>query len=83
MKKFEIINNRWIRKLVLKEGFLYSAVKISSINQIYSFTIDGGESLHLNLHDESGANIDFLYSKTEHVQYKEDLAFFENLLYLY
>jgi hypothetical protein len=80
MKKFEIVNNKWIKELALGEYGLSSAIKISSISHITSSSIDGGKTSSISLYIESH-RIEFKYGITEQTEYKDDLAFLEKLLF--
>ena len=81
MKKFEIIKDKWIRKV--DYSFMKEAIKINSIsfirnedhkndgfNHRYSIFLSGDKNSLL-----------FFYKEDEEKQYSNDLTFFENLFY--
>lgn len=78
MKKFEIINGKWIKNLDLKGASSFSTIKISSIDVIGSSSSTGYSEIFIGT---GGANLSFTYSSTEQTQYKSDLEFLENLLF--
>lgn len=82
MKKFEIINNQWIKQQDLATdltGKLSAAIKISDVAFITSQYDSNRTSITLWICTSSG-NLPFIYYKTEFDQYKEDLALLEKLL---
>ena len=87
MKKFEIVNGKWLKNLNLSQAPEYStlssAIKISSITQIFSssHTYGGVITYSINLWLESGGRIEFKYVSTEKVQYKDDLDLLEKILF--
>ncbi len=82
MKKFEIINNMWIKQLVFSEkGKMLEIAKINSISFITSSTTDLSYIRYtIHLQTDSGSGLRFTYTDVEKNQYENDLDFFENLL---
>jgi hypothetical protein len=90
MKKFEIINNTWIKKLDLKKTVdtsthieIMNAAKISSISRTwaYSFEMFGRIEYHICLMSDCGTSLEFIYEKSQEQEFKNDLIFFENLFF--
>lgn len=90
MKKFEIVKNRWIKKLDLEKKSDYgtttthilAAVKISSITYIFAFSLESGSfKYHIGIGTENAAALEFEYDISEEREFRDDLSFFEDLLY--
>ena len=91
MKKFEIVKNRWIKKLDLEKESEYgatttthilAAVKISSITHIFAFSLESGYfKYHIGIGTENAAALEFEYDISEEREFRDDLSFFEDLLY--
>jgi len=90
MKRFEILNDRWIKQLNIKNivsdystttSILY-ALKISSITHINASSnlANGYLTFSISLGTD-GCSFYFEYNKDEENEFKNDLSFFENLLF--
>ncbi len=85
MKKFEIINDKWIKHNPLNDNF--DAIKIAAIVKFVVYD----SNIHLPLGEEAkiisfinnsqGAYFSLVYKKSEQEEFKDDLAFFEKLLF--
>jgi len=85
MKKFEIINGCWIKKLdEFNKREKQSAMKISAVSYLSSGKIEEDYvnigSFRIYMADGQNS-LDFYYMKSEEDQYRSDLTFFENLLF--
>jgi len=87
MKKFEIVNNKWIKKIGI--GDFTNAIKINTISKIQSgfsekdyngYVKPFPYSIFLSTDCDDMA-LDFNYSKSEKEDYEKDLKFLEDLLY--
>jgi hypothetical protein len=90
MKKFEIINGKWIKTAkgrtdnrVGSTTDICSALKISSISKIYVSAVEIKGELHYYIIFQVVSDNDMVivYEKSEESEFKDDLQFFENLLY--
>lgn len=89
MKKFEIVNNTWIKQLKFKDSgnnytkSQFSALKIDCITYWYTTVFDVGSGInhHISLSGNFGIAIDLHYKADEAKEYQEDLLFFTNLLF--
>jgi len=91
MKKFEIINGKWIRKLVFgkfEEEYISDVLKISEIKRI-SFMHRIPRSQYDNVEEQyvisvdvsSGISMSWVYEKKEYESFQNDLKFLEELLF--
>ena len=83
MRKFEIINNKWIKEIIFDKSMQHvvlHAWRLSEIIQIFctSNSKTGGE---ISLRYNGGTSINFRYSVNEEEDFKKDLAFLEELLF--
>jgi len=79
MKKFEIINDKWIRT---EDSIGHRALKISAITSIYNWKGKEVSIISLSINGHNRINISYKISDiSEHEQYEKDLTFFENLLF--
>lgn len=89
MKKFEIINGRWIKKLDFKNNKDEQvSIKISAVSCFHCAKLDEDYSISLGsfgiyITADGGSSLTFYYMKAEEQQYKNDVAFFEKLLFSY
>ncbi len=84
MKKFEIVNDKWIKQLdfeIWEKSFLSRAAKINSISFISSFETATQYRYLIRLQTDSAESLSFHYTDIEKDQYYSDLKFLENLLY--
>ena len=84
MKKFEIINDKWIKKVNLdgsKLNAILFAIKISEIKSIICFEGIATISSTIRLNINQSTYIELVYVKGEEQDFKEDIIFFENLLF--
>ncbi len=83
MKKFEIVNNRWIKQIDLSinpNSYSFNAIRINDVSFISGSVELIGTSNYYILIYTSGGKLFFQYESSEEKQYKEDLIFFEKLL---
>ncbi len=87
MKKFELIHNRWIKKIAFKhisDEVLeqYEIIKISSISFILARTLraNGGKTYFISLKSEADSEIRLEYDTSEEKEFKDDLLFLESKL---
>ena len=90
MKKFEIIKDKWIKRLNFIKHAEYpnhtdffDALKISSIIHITASSHKQSETninYQINLWTEAGNRFIFDYTNSEEVEFKNDLSFLENLI---
>lgn len=84
MKKFEIINDKWIKTLNENNNRdEYSAIKINDITLMASRKLGEDStigSFSIYIRADSNA-LSFYYKKSEEEQYKSDLKILENLLF--
>ena len=85
MKKFEIINNKWIRVLPQNRPADYKSetCKIESINRIDILTINktSAEEYAIYLYNGNYSPITINYITSQKDLAKSDFAFFEKLLF--
>lgn len=80
MKKFEIINNYWIKQLVFNaKSDKSAAIKISAISLINSWESD--DKFCINFFSYGKSLLQFFYNNSEKEQFENDLLFFERLLF--
>jgi hypothetical protein len=83
MKKFEIINNKWIKMLYSGNEFsiiALDAIKIDAICKIYCKSPSSANG-HIHLYGySSDMSIEFIYSPEEVDDFNKDLDFLKNLL---
>ena len=92
-KRYEIVNRIWIKQLAFSpqgsahpDREMYKAIKISSITGIETKHYTKGGSVfpdeHYGIHLYNGdSGVSLYYSLDDEQEYKEDLTFFEKLLF--
>ncbi len=81
MKKFEILNDRWIKQLdfgVNPDSFSFAAIKLSDVSCISGNIYDTND--YRIWISTSGGHLLIVYKSSEGIQYNEDLTFLEKLL---
>lgn len=83
MRKFEIINNKWIKEIIFDKSMQHvvlHAWRLSDISFIFC-TTDSKTGGRIGLNCNSRTAMSFSYSLTEEEEFKKDLAFLEELLF--
>ena len=82
MQHFEIINGKWIKQIDFSSGgdLIFKSLRIDSIVSFDTRVWPGGTYfIHLRSSDKMELNIRYEPNETE--LYKNDLAYFEKLLF--
>jgi hypothetical protein len=84
MKKFEILNNKWISQLDFSTNvrgytaMFFNVIKIDDITRICCEDEMHGFFIHIGNFDGS---MSLFYNKTEKEDFDRDLSFFKSLLF--
>ncbi len=85
MKKFEVINNKWIKMIYSGKEFSNIALVALKIDEISKIDCKCPETSYGHIHlygHSSDISVEFIYEIEELDQFNEDLIFFKNLLLL-
>ena len=85
MKKFEIINNKWIKMIYSGKEFSNIALVAIKIDDISKIDCKSPSTSYGHIHlygHSSDISVEFIYEIEELNQFNEDLGFFKKLLAL-